>query len=113
MRRHLVRCGDRDPPERLPAVGHPHLRSRIFRPRAGRKRRGPQGTLFGRSATSGVVNFITAKPRTDKVAAAGEVEYGNYDLVLRQGDVQPADRRHARGSRGGLPPEPRRLYEEP
>ena len=43
--------------------------------------RGPQGTLFGRSASSGVVNFITAKPRTDKFAAAGEVEYGNYDSI--------------------------------
>ncbi|MFT3977179.1 MAG: TonB-dependent receptor [Sphingomonas bacterium] len=43
--------------------------------------RGPQGTLFGRNATSGVVNFITAKPRTDKVAASAEVEYGNYDSI--------------------------------
>ena len=43
--------------------------------------RGPQGTLFGRSATSGVVNLITAKPRTDKFAAAGEAEYGNYNSI--------------------------------
>jgi outer membrane receptor protein involved in Fe transport len=47
--------------------------------------RGPQGTLFGRSASSGVVNFITAKPRTDRVAAAGEVEYGNYDSIRAKG----------------------------
>ena len=43
--------------------------------------RGPQGTLFGRSASSGVVNFITAKPRTDRFAAAAEAEYGNYDSI--------------------------------
>jgi outer membrane receptor protein involved in Fe transport len=43
--------------------------------------RGPQGTLFGRSASSGVVNFITAKPRTDKFAASAEAEYGNYDSI--------------------------------
>ena len=43
--------------------------------------RGPQGTLFGRSASSGVVNFITAKPRTDRFAAAGEAEYGNYESI--------------------------------
>lgn len=41
--------------------------------------RGPQGTLFGRNATSGVVNFITAKPDLSSVHAAGEFEYGNYD----------------------------------
>ncbi|QNE32332.1 TonB-dependent receptor [Sphingomonas sp. NBWT7] len=43
--------------------------------------RGPQGTLFGRSASSGVVNFISAKPRTDKFAASGEAEYGNFDSI--------------------------------
>ncbi|WP_374525726.1 TonB-dependent receptor [Sphingopyxis sp.] len=41
--------------------------------------RGPQGTLFGRNATSGVVNFITAKPDLSGFHAAGEFEYGNYD----------------------------------
>ena len=41
--------------------------------------RGPQGTLFGRNATSGVVNFITAKPDLSRIGAAGEFEYGNYD----------------------------------
>ncbi|WP_298670771.1 TonB-dependent receptor [uncultured Sphingomonas sp.] len=49
--------------------------------------RGPQGTLFGRNATSGVVNFITAKPRTDKLAASGEAEYGNYNSVRAKGMV--------------------------
>lgn len=43
--------------------------------------RGPQGTLFGRNATSGVVNLITAKPRTDKFAASGEAEIGNYESI--------------------------------
>lgn len=43
--------------------------------------RGPQGTLFGRSATSGVINLITAKPRTDRFAASGEIEYGNYESL--------------------------------
>ncbi|MEO9131816.1 MAG: TonB-dependent receptor [Sphingomonas sp.] len=41
--------------------------------------RGPQGTLFGRNATSGVVNFITAKPDLSGIHAAGEAEYGNYN----------------------------------
>lgn len=43
--------------------------------------RGPQGTLFGRNATSGVVNVITAKPDLSDFGAAAEVEYGNYDSV--------------------------------
>ncbi len=49
--------------------------------------RGPQGTLFGRSASSGVVNFISAKPRTDKFAASGEAEYGNYDSIRVKGMI--------------------------
>ncbi|MGH6695627.1 TonB-dependent receptor [Sphingopyxis sp.] len=43
--------------------------------------RGPQGTLFGRNATSGVVNVITAKPKLGKFEAAAEAEYGNYDSM--------------------------------
>ena len=47
--------------------------------------RGPQGTLFGRNATSGVVNFITAKPQLTGVHAAAEVEYGNYNSIKGKG----------------------------
>lgn len=40
--------------------------------------RGPQGTLYGRNATGGVLNFITRKP-TDKFDGSLSLEYGNYD----------------------------------
>ncbi|SKB50208.1 TonB-dependent receptor [Sphingopyxis flava] len=43
--------------------------------------RGPQGTLFGRNATSGVVNVITAKPRLGTFEGSAEAEYGNYDSM--------------------------------
>jgi len=43
--------------------------------------RGPQGTLFGRNATSGVVNIITAKPDLSGFHAKAEAEYGNYNSV--------------------------------
>lgn len=43
--------------------------------------RGPQGTLFGRNATSGVVNFITARPNLTRAAASASVEVGNYQSV--------------------------------
>lgn len=49
--------------------------------------RGPQGTLFGRNATSGVVNFISAKPRMDGFAASGEFEYGNFNAIKAKGMV--------------------------
>jgi outer membrane receptor protein involved in Fe transport len=41
--------------------------------------RGPQGTLFGRNATSGVVNFITARPNLNEFQASLSAEYGNYN----------------------------------
>ena len=49
--------------------------------------RGPQGTLFGRNATSGVVNVITAKPKLGTFEAAAEAEYGNYDSMKAKGMV--------------------------
>ena len=42
--------------------------------------RGPQGTLYGRSATGGAVNFITNKPVFDFEASA-LASYGNYDFL--------------------------------
>src|SRR5690606_22670907 len=49
--------------------------------------RGPQGTLFGRNATSGVVNIVTAKPDLSGVAAAAELEYGNYNSIKAKGMI--------------------------
>lgn len=49
--------------------------------------RGPQGTLFGRNATSGVVNFITARPDLSGIHAAGEAEYGHYDSKRVRGII--------------------------
>ncbi|MFN3523755.1 MAG: TonB-dependent receptor [Phenylobacterium sp.] len=48
--------------------------------------RGPQGTLYGRNATGGVVNLITAKP-VDAFEAAFTAEFGNYDSLKYQGFV--------------------------
>ena len=39
--------------------------------------RGPQGTLYGRNATAGVVNLISAKP-TDQFEAKASADIGNY-----------------------------------
>ncbi len=39
--------------------------------------RGPQGTLYGRNATAGVVNLTSAKP-TDQFEAMGSADFGNY-----------------------------------
>jgi len=47
--------------------------------------RGPQGTLYGRNATSGVVNFITARPDLNEVHASLSAEYGNYDSMKLNG----------------------------
>jgi len=46
--------------------------------------RGPQGTLYGRNATGGVVNLITAKP-TDQFEGNIRAEYGNYNTMKARG----------------------------
>ena len=48
--------------------------------------RGPQGTLYGRNATSGVVNLISAKP-TDHYEAMGSIDVGNYNNRRLEGMV--------------------------
>lgn len=48
--------------------------------------RGPQGTLYGRNATGGVVNLITAKP-TDTFSANIRGEYGNYNAMKARGMI--------------------------
>ncbi|MXP29919.1 TonB-dependent receptor [Porphyrobacter algicida] len=49
--------------------------------------RGPQGTLFGRNATSGVVDFITAKPDMTGIHASLEGDYGNYNSKKVKGMI--------------------------
>ena len=41
--------------------------------------RGPQGTLFGRNTSAGLISVITAQPRFDR-EISGSVSVGNYDL---------------------------------
>ena len=41
--------------------------------------RGPQGTLYGRNATSGVINVISAKPKLGEFEGSLKAEVGNYD----------------------------------
>jgi outer membrane receptor protein involved in Fe transport len=40
--------------------------------------KGPQGTLNGRNATTGVINFVTARP-TNEVGGSVDVTVGNYN----------------------------------
>ena len=48
--------------------------------------RGPQGTLYGRNATAGVVNVISAKP-TDQFEAMLSADWGNYPNRRYEGMV--------------------------
>jgi iron complex outermembrane receptor protein len=41
--------------------------------------RGPQGTLFGRNTSAGLISIITARPRFEP-EVAGELTVGNYDM---------------------------------
>src|SRR3569832_741523 len=42
--------------------------------------RGPQGTLFGRNTTAGIIKFTTAKP-TDTLSGYGSISYGALRTV--------------------------------
>jgi outer membrane receptor protein involved in Fe transport len=48
--------------------------------------RGPQGTLFGRNASAGLINIVSKAPEF-KFGANGEVTYGNYDFWRLAGRV--------------------------
>jgi iron complex outermembrane recepter protein len=48
--------------------------------------RGPQGTLFGRNASAGLISVITAKPKFD-FGAEGEATYGNFETIRVGGGV--------------------------
>ncbi|WP_260581551.1 TonB-dependent receptor [Sphingopyxis sp. PET50] len=49
--------------------------------------RGPQGTLFGRNSTAGLINIVTKGPDLNGFGAKGSVSYGNYDYWRVDGMV--------------------------
>ena len=48
--------------------------------------RGPQGTLYGRNATGGSINLITAKP-TEELSGYSRFTVGNYTGLVAEGAV--------------------------
>ncbi|MFM5953711.1 MAG: TonB-dependent receptor, partial [Novosphingobium sp.] len=52
--------------------------------------RGPQGTLYGRNTTAGVINVITNKPSFDGFGAGLNASYGNYNAASVDGFVNVA-----------------------
>jgi iron complex outermembrane receptor protein len=49
--------------------------------------KGPQGTLYGRNATGGAVNLITAKPKLGEASGFVTGEYGNYNAIKASGAI--------------------------
>ncbi|MBO9580447.1 MAG: TonB-dependent receptor [Sphingobium sp.] len=43
--------------------------------------KGPQGTLYGRNATGGAINLVTAKPKIGETSGFVNAEYGNYNAL--------------------------------
>lgn len=48
---------------------------------------GPQSTMYSSNSPGGIVNIVTAQPKTDKYEASGAVEYGNYNLLHTEGSM--------------------------
>lgn len=49
--------------------------------------KGPQGTLYGRNASGGAINLVSARPRLSQRSGTIELEAGNYDLLRAAGAI--------------------------
>ena len=48
--------------------------------------KGPQSTLFGKNASAGVINVVTAKPSFDGYSGSASLTYGDYSQLVVRGD---------------------------
>ena len=71
----------------VPVIGSPIFQNEYFDVERIEVLRGPQGTLFGRNATGGVINFISAKADLSGIHASGDIEYGNYNSIRVKGMI--------------------------
>jgi iron complex outermembrane receptor protein len=49
--------------------------------------RGPQSTLFGKNASAGVINVVTAAPNMDEFGGSAELTYGRWNEIIVKGDI--------------------------
>ncbi len=49
--------------------------------------RGPQSTLFGKNASAGVINIVTAAPNMDEFGGSASVTFGNYNEIIAKADI--------------------------
>ncbi|HEX8402566.1 MAG TPA: TonB-dependent receptor [Allosphingosinicella sp.] len=49
--------------------------------------RGPQGTLFGRNASAGLINIVSKEPNQKEMEGYAEATYGNYDFLRIGGGI--------------------------
>ena len=52
--------------------------------------KGPQGTLFGKSTSAGVINIVTAEPHLQTFGGAAEFTAGNYNAIGGSAEVHGA-----------------------
>ncbi|MBN1628073.1 MAG: TonB-dependent receptor, partial [Deltaproteobacteria bacterium] len=48
---------------------------------------GPQSTMYSSNSPGGIVNVITAQPKTDRFEVSGSIEAGSFNLLNLQGAV--------------------------
>lgn len=64
--------------------------------------RGPQGTLFGRNSTGGLVNFIVTKPTAETTNGYLNATVGDYSTIRVEGAIGGALSDNVRGRLSGL-----------
>lgn len=49
--------------------------------------KGPQSTLFGKNASAGVINVVTAKPSLDEYSGSVQATFGEYNQIIGKAEV--------------------------